>query len=164
MLSKFISVTIAEWLRISLGIDAQIKWPNDIVAGNKKIAGILIENVFKGSNFSHSIVGVGLNVNQENFSELPQASSLTSITGENYDCDQLLESYLNHLIECFEEFETVHQRYDKYLWRLGLLHQFKINEDLTWGVIRGINEEGQLVVKIEKTLALFSEKEIQFIY
>ena len=64
--------------------DIKIKLPNDIMSGNKKICGILIELKVKGNQIENIIIGFGLNVNQEKFSGLPYASSLKLISNVNY--------------------------------------------------------------------------------
>ena len=79
-----------------------VKWPNDILSANKKICGILIENVIKQNNVAATVVGIGLNVNQVNFSNLPQASSLLNVTGIPYDLDELLQSILKELETLFD--------------------------------------------------------------
>ena len=62
-----------------------VKWPNDILSADKKICGILIENVIKQNNINASIIGIGLNVNQLVFDNLPRASSLKLISGKHFD-------------------------------------------------------------------------------
>lgn len=77
----------------------KIKWPNDIYIGDKKVSGILIENAIIGNKFLHSIVGIGININQEIFlSDAPNPVSLKNITGKEYglkECLELLCSYLD---------------------------------------------------------------------
>ena len=58
-----------------------VKWPNDIMTGNKKISGILIENNIRGKLINYSVIGIGINVNQLNFKNLPKATSLHIETG-----------------------------------------------------------------------------------
>ena len=68
------------------GIETRIKWPNDIYAGEKKICGILIENILHGKQVSASIIGIGLNLNQTCFpSDLPNPVSLKMLTGQDYN-------------------------------------------------------------------------------
>src|SRR5690606_22019676 len=67
-----------------------IKWPNDILSEDKKICGILIESVIKQNSLSNTIIGVGLNVNQTDFKNLPKASSLKLITGNVFDLEEVL--------------------------------------------------------------------------
>ena len=66
-----------------------VKWPNDILSADKKICGVLIENVIKQNAIKASIIGIGINVNQITFENLPQASSLKAISGKEYDLNEL---------------------------------------------------------------------------
>src|SRR5690606_27329676 len=94
-----ISLALYDLVTTILGEKVKIKWPNDIffennphsgsdLAGARKICGILIQNSIKKDFIDSSIVGIGLNVNQKNFT-YPQAGSLASITGREYDLEQL---------------------------------------------------------------------------
>ena len=66
--------------------DLSVKWPNDILSANKKIGGILIENTVKGKKINNSIIGIGLNVNQEKFPDsLKNVTSLKKITNKEFD-------------------------------------------------------------------------------
>lgn len=77
-----------------------IKWPNDIIINDKKAGGILIENILRGSRWVHSVIGLGLNVQQESFPpELPYATSLKIASGDNFDMTQLRDSVRDRIIE-----------------------------------------------------------------
>ncbi|WP_313791463.1 biotin--[acetyl-CoA-carboxylase] ligase [Lacinutrix neustonica] len=78
-----------------------VKWPNDILSADKKVGGILIENVIKKNSLAYSIIGIGLNVNQIEFEQLPRASSLKKISGQTYDLDEILQQVLIHLNHYF---------------------------------------------------------------
>jgi BirA family biotin operon repressor/biotin-[acetyl-CoA-carboxylase] ligase len=81
-LNMLVSLGIIDWLK-SLQIDSTIKWPNDIMIGNRKISGILIENISNSKEIRQSIIGIGVNVNQKQFSEefSNRASSILNETG-----------------------------------------------------------------------------------
>ena len=82
---------IRDYLR-EKGVTARIKWPNDIWVGDRKICGILIENILDGKRIRHSIIGIGLNLNEKDWpSDLPNPVSLGNITGKTYDTDTELE-------------------------------------------------------------------------
>lgn len=115
-ISKIISLSIAEVLQ-SKTKDITIKWPNDIYAGNRKIAGILIENSVLGQNIETSITGIGLNLNQEVFvSDAPNPVSLKQLTGFNNDIQQfadelfaVIEKWYGKLHSCkFSEIDTIY--------------------------------------------------------
>ena len=89
------------------GLTAQavsIKWPNDIYWGDKKLAGILIENAIIGSALKFSIAGIGLNVNQTEWhSDAPNPVSLRQISGEEYDLDALMQRLYAEVQKAFDE-------------------------------------------------------------
>lgn len=85
----------------------QIKWPNDIYWKDKKIAGILIENDLTGSQISQSIIGIGININQEEFhSSAPNPVSLRQITKKETDRMEVLNSVLEHIIDLYSRIEN----------------------------------------------------------
>src|SRR5690606_21523755 len=92
-----VSMALCELLD-SLSIpDVGVKWPNDIMSGSHKICGILIENVLKGQFIQHAVIGIGLNVNQREFVDLPRAGSLATVSGRRFDLDGILEELLGRL-------------------------------------------------------------------
>ncbi len=152
--------------------DLSIKWPNDILSGEKKICGVLIENVIKGQGISSSIIGVGLNVNQTQFDNLPQASSLKSLTGKTYDLDDVLYKFLQQLTYFFklleaENYSYLKKTYEALLFRKGKKAQFKDKHGLVfYGEIVSVSNLGQLQIRVEQTneIKTFEKKEVTFIY
>ena len=106
-------------------IPARIKWPNDIYVGDRKICGILIENILHGPEVSFSIVGIGLNLNQTEFPpDLPNPVSLSLLTGRGYDPEKELELFMRILTECAGKTNTaegrryLHRMFERYMFRL----------------------------------------------
>jgi BirA family biotin operon repressor/biotin-[acetyl-CoA-carboxylase] ligase len=84
-ITQAVTHALREYL-LSKGVAARIKWPNDIYVGDKKICGILIENILDGKQVAASMVGIGLNLNQSRFpADLPNPVSLRQVTGRRYD-------------------------------------------------------------------------------
>ena len=103
VLSKVVSVAIHKFLA-DRGIDTKIKYPNDILYGNKKLAGILIENRIAGKQMTFSIVGVGLNINQTEFVEnKATAISIRQITNRAYDTKTLLAELREAIVTLVSE-------------------------------------------------------------
>ena len=170
-LNVLISVSIIESLNEIKISNLNIKWPNDILAESKKIAGILIENTFKEDGTVQSIVGIGLNVNQTNFQNLPKASSLKNIMNQDYEIDQLLENIVFSIeknVKMFKnnEIDLFWNKYEDLLFRKGKPTVFEnINQDRFMGIINGVNRNGQLKVLLEDdTTKMFGLKEIMMIY
>ena len=108
------------------GVDSRIKWPNDIWCGSRKVAGVLIENIVRGSEIEASIVGVGLNLNQTSFPEdLPNPTSLALLTGQEYDLREELRHLAALVAGCAEKSNTAEGRryledqFEKYVFRLS---------------------------------------------
>jgi BirA family biotin operon repressor/biotin-[acetyl-CoA-carboxylase] ligase len=116
------SVALRRFLE-SQGVAARIKWHNDIYVGDRKIAGMLIENKLEGQMIVRSIVGIGLNVNQTDFpADLPNPTSLSLQTGKKYDTEKTLEALLPFLEEAFSQSSTpegrvvLREEFEKYLF------------------------------------------------
>lgn len=144
-----------------------VKWPNDIMSGSKKICGILIENILSGSGITKSIIGIGLNVNQNSFGKLSNASSFAMATGRTFDLDFVLQSVLNKLRTFLDPLETskalsLKNNYESLLFRKDVVSTFKRkDETLFSGIIRGIAPSGQLMLEQEDTtLSFYSLKEV----
>lgn len=89
-LSRITTLSILSYLKAK-GVEARIKWPNDIWVEEQKISGMLIENVLNGQYIESSIIGIGINLNEENWpEELPNPVSLHEITGEYYEIKEEL--------------------------------------------------------------------------
>ena len=167
-LTKAVSLGIIYMLE-HLGVEnCKIKWPNDILIGGKKVCGILIENSLKGTCIQHSIVGVGLNVNQEAFSELPNATSLFLATGKKQNIDTCLALLCKYIESQYLRLKNNHfsldQEYLGKLWQLGEWADYRGKAGNFRGCILGVNEEGKLLIELEKKeKKLYSFQEIQFV-
>jgi BirA family biotin operon repressor/biotin-[acetyl-CoA-carboxylase] ligase len=163
-INKVVSVSIVEWLKEELQIQAKIKWPNDILSVQHKLAGILIENSFSGSVFSHSVVGIGLNVNQETFEGLPKAISLKNITGKDFNLEELLCSFLKVLKNNLRDPLRVAQYYNKHLFKYNQLTWFTSLHNDFEAVVKGTDKEGKLLLQVQNELLTFSLKELKWKY
>ena len=95
-LSMAISLGVLNALEPNVNNLLYVKWPNDILADKDKLCGILIENVLSSSTIKHSIIGIGLNVNQDQFSDnLQNVTSLKQLAGINFDKDKLIENIIS---------------------------------------------------------------------
>lgn len=149
----------------------KVKWPNDIMSGSKKICGILIENILKGSQVNHSIIGIGLNVNQTDFRDLDKASSLKALTGKHYDLYEILHKILERISFYFDgiESKTVSQllpAYEKLLFRKDKPSTFTDAQGKMFpGYIRRVSPSGKLVLELEdRVFKEFDLKEVSLLY
>ncbi len=149
----------------------QIKWPNDILADAKKIAGILIENTVSNNKIKHSIVGIGLNVNQMKFpEEIPNASSLKLLSKRDFDLDALLQEIRISIKEYVlrlenNRYNSITADYLKNLYLYNKASTFKDKENKIFsGKIVGLTLGGRLQIKIQNAeLVDFGFKEIEFL-
>jgi BirA family biotin operon repressor/biotin-[acetyl-CoA-carboxylase] ligase len=148
-----------------------VKWPNDILSADKKICGVLIENVMKHGKINGTIIGIGLNVNQTVFENLPKASSLKLISGKYFDLDELMIMIINNLKDYFlllqdKKFEELKAAYELHLFRKNKPSTFKDAEGLMFsGIIKGVSETGMLKVLLEDNLLkVFDLKQITLLY
>ncbi len=147
-----------------------IKWPNDIMADNKKLGGILIENSLRNDRIYQSIVGIGLNVNQKDFSEYPfKAVSIKNLTGTKIERDTLLHELINSIrvqINFLKngEFDLLHKKYKEVLFRINKPHMFESNGKIFIGKIIGVSESGKLQIEDELENRLeFNFKEVKYL-
>lgn len=148
-----------------------IKWPNDIMSVNKKIVGILIENTLNLNKITSSVIGIGINVNQDNFSdELPNASSLKMILKKETDLDFLMNSFLEILKEKIKvlktkEYSLLESEYLSVLYKKNVPSMFKNNQNILFmGKIIGISDNGNIQIELDnETVKDFGLKEISFV-
>lgn len=149
----------------------RVKWPNDILSANSKIGGVLIENVITEGKVVASIIGVGLNVNQTDFSGLPSAGSMSSVSGKKYDIDEVLSLLLKELendlkILSDKRAEEILAEYKSHLFRMQVPSTFQLPDDSYFtGMIVDVSLSGKLLVKTEDDLLKeYDLKEIKLCY
>ncbi|WP_405377030.1 biotin--[acetyl-CoA-carboxylase] ligase [Nonlabens sp. Asnod3-A02] len=164
LINQVVSVSIVEWLKNDLQIQSKIKWPNDILSVNHKLAGILIENSYSGNFLSSSVVGIGLNVNQDEFEGLPKAISLKNITGKEFELEVLLISFLNVLKNNLRDPLKVAQDYNKYLFKYRQVISFESSNAVFNGRVEGTDKDGKLILRVDNELKIYDLKELKWVY
>lgn len=170
LISIWVSISVSEFLRDRFAIDNQIKWPNDILVNTKKICGILIENTIRGNAIAHSIVGIGLNINQKKFKSEISATSVAIETDTEVDIEEAFKELLSYLSKNFslllmQDEKQLFQKYYSNLLGYQYEKTFKrINEEIFLGKIIGVKPNGLIVIENEKGVEeMFNLKEISFI-
>ncbi|MFA5575107.1 MAG: biotin--[acetyl-CoA-carboxylase] ligase [Brumimicrobium sp.] len=150
-LNHIVSLAIQNFL-LNFIEDTRIKWPNDIMVNDKKICGILIESKVSMTK-RHSVVGIGLNLNQESF-ELNRATSFYIETGQK----ALPQNFIEPILQLIEEFimlyhvkgeDFVLYEYNNQLWKLKDRHTFKYSLFKREGWINKTTMSGDLVVHFD---------------
>ncbi|MGJ8661426.1 MAG: biotin--[acetyl-CoA-carboxylase] ligase [Bacteroidota bacterium] len=163
-INSLVSISMVSLLN-NRGIEAKIKWPNDILVNNKKIAGILIENQLSKQNINSSIIGIGLNVNQLDFKDL-FATSLKNEIGSFTPISEVLDSLLLQLNLYYEmfaknNFSELEKNYFKHLWGFQELKKFSDKNGDFSGTITGISDNGLLIIETEEGQREYDIKEIK---
>jgi BirA family biotin operon repressor/biotin-[acetyl-CoA-carboxylase] ligase len=172
-LNKAVALAILDVLMGYNLKNISIKWPNDIMADNKKIGGILIENVHSAENGIYSIIGVGLNINQIDFENLPQASSIKQQFGLELDVNdvaiktsQSIKARLERLFNNNQEIENVDRQYWNSLFKKNFPMPFEdANNNRFMGIIIGVSSAGLLQIqKEDDSISEYGIKEIRMLY
>jgi BirA family biotin operon repressor/biotin-[acetyl-CoA-carboxylase] ligase len=168
-LNVAISLGVLDFLSEFIDGDLSVKWSNDIYYQDKKMGGILIENSLQGYQIGHSIIGIGLNINQTDFGNL-RATSLRNITQNplKYDLSDTLKKLLenleiNYLKIKNNEYKLLKNKYLANLFRFREYHYFKSNNQQFLGKIIGIDETGKLGIETDGNVIYFDFKEVQFV-
>ena len=170
-LNVAVAVSIIQALETFDIPELSIKWPNDIMSYNFKIGGILIENNLKSDKSVHSVIGLGLNVNQNDFENLPKASSLALICKTDFDKEKVLvaivEKIKQNLSVMHSDLDTIWSSYTDLLFKRGVPMAFKNNQTNQnfMGIILGVSKQGKVQVQLEDDLIIeYGIKEIQMLY
>lgn len=171
-ISIAMSLGITDYLKSKNIDEVCIKWPNDIYVGDKKICGILIENSIIGHTIDSSIIGIGLNINQEKFlSDAPNPVSLTNITGETYDVPTELNLLCNSLLRRYAMLangnqEILKEEYIARLYRFNKTASYKLpsTDTIFKAKITGVAPEGRLIMETDNgKIMKFAFKEVVFV-
>ena len=167
-LSKVVSLAISDMLK-PLCPGTMIKWPNDIYIKDRKIGGILIENTITGRKLMSSVIGIGLNVNQEHFpSIIPAPASVILESGKPADVRILLKLLIKCLRErydklCQGEYGDIDRDYLGNLYRYRTESRFQSGKRIFLATITGVRENGELELRTRKgTVKTYSFKEVQY--
>ena len=170
-ISQAVSVAIVETL--SQFVDDKrlfIKWPNDIYFGDKKLAGMLIQNTIEGRMMGVSIIGIGLNVNQIEFSkDIPNPISLKMISGQDFDLDNLLNLLVSSIktkVESLRDKENQNEINEKYVsrsYRFGIWSDYFYQNQVKSMIIKGFDKYGRLLLHDKEGAEIVCDvKELQF--
>jgi BirA family transcriptional regulator, biotin operon repressor / biotin---[acetyl-CoA-carboxylase] ligase len=166
-LNMAVSLAVLDLLREQGLAQAKVKWPNDLYFEDKKLGGILIENTVNSTTIQHSIVGIGLNINQLHFG-IDSATSLAAVIGTQLDVKRLVARLMEMLEKRYLELrggklDKLKFEYLQGLYRYQEAHAFVVGETRVTGQITGIDEDGRLAVEIDRELRYFAFKEIAYI-
>ncbi|MCG9880826.1 MAG: biotin--[acetyl-CoA-carboxylase] ligase [Bacteroidia bacterium] len=166
-LNLMISLALRDTVQEFCSQSVSIKWPNDIFIEDKKVAGILIENVLQGKRIRMSVIGIGLNLNQESFSA-PNAASIKNFSGNMVDptaARKTLCEKLNHYYALLlgNKRELLWDLYHTHLFAKGKSALFEKDGIFLEGEILGIDKKGRLHIMHGDEIKSYANKEIKLI-
>jgi len=169
LLNMAIAIGIRNALTLYVKEGITIKWPNDIYHYNKKLGGVLIENVITGSTYKYAVIGIGINVNQQSFNQykLGTAESLGKILQQDVNLIELLGKICNQVEAQYLMLKGNHDKlkadYLKGLYAFDRDSVFKDKNGIFKGKITDVTSRGQLIVGVEGSERTYDFKEIQFL-
>ena len=129
--SEIVALSLVDMLA-EYGIEAKIKWTNDIYVGDRKLVGILIEHSLASTTLRKTIVGIGINVNQTEFdASLPNPVSMAQLLEKELNAEEVLQCFLSHLQRNYELLRSgkkveLHERYNALLYRKNEYHTYAL--------------------------------------
>ncbi len=162
-----LGLAIVDALGHFIGNDLKIKWPNDVYVGANKIAGILTEASVSKKSIDHAVIGVGVNINQQEFGTL-KATSILLETGLYKSKDHVMELIFLALENWYQkiknrQYSEIILKYHALLYWRNERHTFGVQEKQMEGKIKGINDRGQLIIEIRGKEVTINHKELIFI-
>ena len=162
-----VSLAVLSALRTYKIPDLSIKWPNDILSCNFKIAGILIQVIVQKNQIKSSIIGIGINVNQVNFENLPKAISMKNVLEKKIDLQRLRLKVTEQLKYFFKlrDQKVLMSLYEKELYKKGKISNFVDSDGISFdGTVQGITRAGKIKIKTLSGLKIYDLKSIKFDY
>lgn len=170
LISQMVALAIYDYFSFYTN-EVKIKWPNDIYISDKKISGTLIENSIQGSFISHSVVGIGININQIHFFN-PRSTSLAHILGSEASLQEEFSKLIRLLDAGYIRLKSMRQQQQIRSLYLSHLHgyqqaiTFLYKAEIVRGVVTNITNSGMLCVKFDgqDEIQEFGLKEIEFLW
>lgn len=165
LLNYLASVAVAEFLE-GYGVFCSIKWPNDIYVGRKKICGILVENSLSGGCVAASVIGIGININQTEFPQLANATSLSLVTGREYVLEDCLKAFMAVFESLQPHLEDLPEAYTSRLFQKGVQARYidyLLGASEFTGTIHGVTPDGRLIIHDGTVERLYRFKEVGFV-
>lgn len=170
LLSQAVALAVRDMIEELVStVDVQIKWPNDIVASGKKVCGILIETTLAEDKVQSAIVGIGININQQQFTD-EHAQSIRNITGQYHDLESLLEKLMKYIAKYYlkmykGQHDIIREQYIRGLFNFNVERSYICQGEKIRASITGVENSGKLKLKLEDQTELVCDfKEIALVW
>ena len=168
ILNKAIALGVCEGVA-SFGVSSKIKWPNDIYIENKKVAGVLIENSLRGNLLQELVVGVGVNINQDEFTnDLPNPVSLKQVLKQTFDIEIVLEEFCYYIEKRYMQFKAGHfekidDDYHANLYNFKQMQTFQLGNKCFEARILGVDKLGKIKLLHQGNKTVHAMGEVEFV-
>lgn len=166
-LNYYTAIIVRDFLANLTNAKAKIKWPNDVILNGKKVCGILLEKK-KVNHQEFYILGIGINILQEDFSHIPKAGSVLTTTGLSFDLKEFVNQFHQSVVSRLENIpseEEILDYYNQNLFRKEEISVFEKNDVRQNGIIKNADKNGFLWIDLENEgLQKFFHKEIALLY
>ena len=169
MLNQLASLSILDTLSKFLEQKIEIKWPNDVYADNKKISGILINNIVKGGIINSSVIGIGINVNQTNFNKKYIATSMKLLSERDFELNEIEKILMKNIkkqsmILLEKKISLLSSRYNNHLYGKNLDSLFILNKKRIYAKVIGVNQNGKIKLMFgDSEVNEFSQNEVKLL-
>ena len=171
-LHKVLSVAVWQTIHeLSPSLDVKIKWPNDVYIGNKKVCGILVNNLVSNNCYQLAVAGVGLNVNQTSFDKnLPNPTSLKLECQTNFELRPLLLKIAKNILSWYNylkhnDLKTINDTYFSQMLNFGVQKKYRYQQNTIEATITGVDKFGRLQLQTTDNKQLTCDiKEIAYIF
>lgn len=170
LLSMTMAVALREVVEEEIAEEVTIKWPNDIYYGDRKLSGTLINLRLQGEEMQDMVIGVGLNVNQEQFvSDAPNPVSLKLITGREHDIEDILQRIIERFTRYYNFLEQdngdeIVQMYHDHLYRRTGMHEYEDEDGRFMAEIESVARDGIITLRRDNgKCSRYEFKEVKFV-
>ena len=166
LINQVVSLAVLKTIRKFNNEKCLIKWPNDILSVNKKIAGILVENSLSSDKVNYSIIGLGININQVFFKRLPNATSIKKISNKNIDIDRVLNELIDSYKFYFTKINDIKYINDEYNQNIFGKEgcRFKMNGKEYCGRIISISNTGIIKLNTGSEIGNYDSRNVKLLY
>lgn len=164
-LSKVAALAIYDVL-VAMGVkNVRVKWPNDVLVNNKKIAGVLIENAVQGVIIKNAVMGIGINVNQTDFTAYRNATSVALQLGRKLSVAEVSKRLFNcverRYLQLKNDIQSLDDEYLKHLYGSDQPIKFSANGNQFSSRILGVANDGKLMLNYNEELKQFALNEVK---
>lgn len=169
LLNFSIALAVADTFSAFLNDPISLKWPNDIICDNKKLAGILIENTIKGDKTENVVVGIGMNINQKKFDQEPLAASIFMLKGQFTPLEVVLVKLAQNLEKQYLRLRTTNQQsilddYNRRLYGKNTLVTIKTDNAIFEGTLKEVKANGEIEIVTSNGLVRYQYNNVKLYY